>query len=157
MNMKKTLMTLAMTAGLAVVPLAAQSHGGRGGGHMGGDFMGRRAAAALNLTDTQKQFAKDLRQQNQERVQAITQQLRENRQAMQEAVKANNLSQIQTLASQHGNLSGQLTAIHAESMARFWAQLTPEQKAKAEEMRANMQERMKNRSGKARGGQQPQQ
>jgi Spy/CpxP family protein refolding chaperone len=151
-KIKNTLMTVALATGLSVIPLAAQS-GGRHGGPRGnfGDFMGRRGAVALDLTEAQKQFAKDLRTQNRERVQAIHQQLQQNRQAMQEAVKANNLSQIQVLANEQGRLHGQMSAIHAESMAKFWAQLTPEQKQKAEEARSKMRERMKNRRGGGAG------
>jgi Spy/CpxP family protein refolding chaperone len=158
MNMKNALMTVALATGLAVAPVAAQPHGrfgGRGGNF--GDMMHGRMGAALNLTEAQKQFARDLRTQNKDRVQALHKQLGENRSAMQEAVKANNVSQIQVLAAKQGELMGQLSAVHAESMAKFWAQLTPEQKQKAEELRTNRQERMKNRRGGVNQGQTPNQ
>ena len=68
-------------------------------------------------------------------------------------MKANNTAQIERLSAQQGNLMGKALAIRTESMAKFYATLTPEQRTKADQtfeqmksrMRQRMQERMQQR------------
>ena len=45
-------------------------------------------------------------------------------------------------------MQGQLLGIRNEAQAKFYASLTPEQKAKANEMRSKVRERMKERQEK---------
>lgn len=143
MNIKRTITTAALAVGLATVGIAAQDgHRGRGFGHHGG--MLGRAGAALNLTDTQKEFAKQLRADTRKQAEPIMAELRKNRQELADAVKSNNAGAITTLSQRQGDLTAQLSALHAKSMASFYAQLTPEQKAKAEEMHSKMKDRGKN-------------
>ena len=80
-------------------------------------------------------------------------QLRANRQALAAAVKANDVAQIHSLAAQQGNLQGQLIGIRSEARAKVYALLTPEQKAKADEMREKVRDRMKQRFEKRKGEQ----
>jgi Spy/CpxP family protein refolding chaperone len=100
---------------------------------------------ALNLTDVQKQQARTFFEQAKQNAQPLTQQLRQNRQALAAAVKASDVAQIQSLSAQQGNLQGQLLGIRSEAMAKVYATLTPEQKAKADEMRQKVRERFKQR------------
>lgn len=105
----------------------------------------RRLIQALDLTAAQKQQAKAIFQQARQNAQPIRQQLKQNREAFAAAVKANDIAQIQALASQQGNLRGQVAAIRGESMARFYSNLTPEQKTKADQMRQKIQQRIQQR------------
>jgi Spy/CpxP family protein refolding chaperone len=143
MNIKKTITTAAIAVGLATAGFAAQDgRHGRGFGHRGGMF--ERAGAALNLTDTQKEFAKQLAADTRTQAKPIMQELRQNRQDLAAAVKANNPTAINTLTQRQGELSAQLSALHAKSMASFYAQLTPEQRVKADEMHSRMKDRGNN-------------
>lgn len=142
MNWKKTLAMVTVTAGLAAVPAIAQPGAGRGHGRM---F--RHAAGELGLTEQQKQFAKQLFADSRKQAEPIATELKQVRQSLAAAVKANNTGEIATLSARQGVLSGQLAEVRANSMAKFYAQLTPEQKAKADELR----EQRRNRSGERHG------
>jgi len=144
MNIKKTITTAAIAVGLATAGFAAQDgRHGRGFGHRGGGML-ERAGAALNLTDTQKEFAKQLAADTRAQAKPMTAELRKNRQELAAAVKANNPGAISTLTQRQGELTAQLSALRAKSMASFYAQLTPEQRAKADEMHSKMKDRAKN-------------
>ena len=106
-----------------------------------------RMLAALNLTDAQKQQAKSLFQQTRQNLQPIVQQARQNRDALAAAVKANDTAQIQQLSAQQGNLNGQILAMRSASMAKFYATLTPDQRAKADQLRQQMKQRVQQRKG----------
>lgn len=121
---------------------AAGKHMRRGFAHRGG--MGRMFQN-LNLTDTQKQYAKDLFQQSRAANQGLRDQLKANHDALAVAVKSNNEADITRLTAEQGRIHGQLSAERAKAMAKFYAQLTPEQKTKAEEMRTQMRERFQQR------------
>jgi protein CpxP len=126
----------AMAAGMALaqVPAAPARQAMRG-----------RMMQTLNLSDAQKQQARTFLQQAKQNAQPLMTQLRANRQALAAAVKANDAAQIQSLAAQQGSLQGQLLGIRSEARAKVYALLTPEQKAKADEMREKVRERMKQR------------
>ena len=93
-----------------------------------------RMLKALNLTAEQKQQAQTIFQQTRQSVQPVAQQAKQNRQALADAVKANDTAKIQQLATQQGSLQGQLLTLRSESMAKFYALLTPDQRAKAEQI-----------------------
>jgi periplasmic protein CpxP/Spy len=105
----------------------------------------RRLFKALDLTDAQRQQARTIFQQARQNAQPIQQQLKQNRQAFAAAVKANDTAQIQALATQQGALHGQALAIRGESMAKFYGTLTPEQRAKADQVQQRMRQRMQQR------------
>jgi Spy/CpxP family protein refolding chaperone len=147
MKIRNTLTAAALAIGLSAVPTFAQPGPGRHhmrGGEFASAFHGRMAQA-LNLTDAQKELANQLRADTKAQAEPIVTELRQVRQELAAAVKANDTGAIQNLTTRQGNLQGQLAAIHANSMAKLYAQLTPEQKAKAEELRTQRQERMRNR------------
>jgi Spy/CpxP family protein refolding chaperone len=99
-----------------------------------------RMLKALNLTAAQKQQAKAIFQQTKQNVQPVAQQARQNREALAAAVKANDTAQIHNLSAQQGSLEGQVLAMRSESMAKFYATLTPDQRAKAEQIQQKMQQ-----------------
>jgi Spy/CpxP family protein refolding chaperone len=125
-------------------------HARRGPGGFGGGMFGR-AAAALNLTDAQKQYGRQVMQDARTQAQPLREQLNQNRQELEAAIKSNNTGAITQLTERQANLRGQVAAIHAKAMASFYAQLTPEQKAKAEELKAQRQHRMQNWRQKRQG------
>jgi Spy/CpxP family protein refolding chaperone len=87
----------------------------------------------LHLTDTQKQTAKSIFEDARTQAQPIVTQLKQGHQSMTAAVKGNRSdAEINDIAARQGALVGQLASIHAKAMAQFYAQLTPEQKTKAD-------------------------
>jgi Spy/CpxP family protein refolding chaperone len=120
-------------------------------GTMGGMLRGR-LAQALQLTDAQKEQAKSIFEQVRQTAQPLNQQLQQNRQALAAAVKANDAGQIQQLALAQGTLHGQLVTIRSQAMAKFYTILTPEQRAKADELHSRVQQRMQRRLGNRTNG-----
>lgn len=121
---------------------------GPGGfGHRG--QMLQRFAQALNLTDDQKAQAKSIFQDARQSAQPIMKQLMEERAALRDAAKAGKSdAEIDQLSTQVGTLSGQLAAIHSKAFEKFYALLTPEQRAKADSLQAQMKQRFLSRHPK---------
>jgi Spy/CpxP family protein refolding chaperone len=107
--------------------------------------MRQRMMKALNLTDAQKQQAKTIFQQAKQNAQPLRDQLKQNREALAAAVKADNVAQIQSLTAERGKLEGQMLGIRTEALARFYSTLTPDQKAKADQMHERIKARMHQR------------
>jgi Spy/CpxP family protein refolding chaperone len=159
MNTRKKIAAAVMAIGLAFgATVSAQQpeqgdetrRAGKTARHRGmhGDF-GRggllRMGAALNLTDAQKQFARQLMADTRKQAEPVTAELRQNRLDLQTAIKANNTTAITQLGERRGVLMGQLSTLHGKAMASFYQQLTPEQRAKADELQAKFRERAQNR------------
>ncbi|MBV9506610.1 MAG: Spy/CpxP family protein refolding chaperone [Acidobacteriia bacterium] len=105
-----------------------------------------RVAQRLNLTDAQKQQARSIFQQARQQAMPIREQLKQNRQALQAAAKSGQgEAQIQQLAKVQGDLLAHMVAIRTESAAKFYGMLTPEQRAKADQMQQQFRERTHNR------------
>lgn len=108
----------------------------------------RRAAARhrlleeLNLTDAQREQLRSIFQQAKQSAQPVRQQLKQNREALAAAVKANDTAQIPRLSQAEGNLMGQLITIRSEAKAKFYNTLTPEQRAKADQIHQMIRQRM---------------
>ena len=102
----------------------------------------KRLMKALNLSAAQKQQAKTIFQQARQNMQPLRQELQQNRQSMAAAVKANDTTQIRQLATQQGNVMGQLLAARHEAMAKFYATLTPDQRKKADKVQQRIQQRL---------------
>jgi Spy/CpxP family protein refolding chaperone len=100
---------------------------------------------ALNLTAAQKQQSKTIFDDARQKAAPIRQEMRQNREALHAAVKANNASDIERLSSHQGELQGKALAIRSEAMAKFYAILSPEQRTKADEMQSRMRQRMEER------------
>jgi Spy/CpxP family protein refolding chaperone len=139
MNLFRFGLIAALAAGMAFAQPAVPARGA------GRQMARHRMMKALDLTDAQKQQAKQIFQQAREAAQPVAKQLKDNRDALQTAIQANDTSQIQTLSAQQGALQGQLAAIRSGAMAKFYGTLTPEQRAKAQEIRSKVRERMAQR------------
>lgn len=100
---------------------------------------------ALNLTPAQSQQSKTIFDAAKQKAEPIRQEMRQNREALLAAVKANSTSQIERLSSHQGELQGKALAIRSEAMAKFYAILTPEQRTKADQMLSRMWQRMQER------------
>lgn len=107
---------------------------------------------ALNLTDAQKDQAKSIFQQARANAEPLRQQLRQNHQAMAQAIKADDEAAIQQLSRTRGELTSQILASHSVAAAQFYKVLTPEQRAKADQMRQNMRQRFQQRRSQQSNG-----
>jgi protein CpxP len=109
-------------------------------------------AKELNLTEAQQAQAKAIFDDARAQAQPLHEQLRNGHKAIADAVKANKSdAELQQLADAQGDVMGRLAGIHARAFARFYANLTPEQKAKADELHTKMQGRMMQGFGERRG------
>ncbi len=94
-----------------------------------------RMAARLNLTDAQKEQARAIMQSARESARPIAQQLKQNRLALHDAIKAGKPdADIDQLAATAGSLIGQEAAIRTKAFAKVYALLTPEQRMKADQL-----------------------
>lgn len=120
---------------------------GKKGFHRGGHGMMFRE---LDLTDEQKAQVKQISDASKTNVQPIREQMRANRQKLQELSANGNFdaAQVQAIAAQQGNLSAQLIVEKERVKAQIFQILTPEQRAKAAEMQTKMKERFQNRMEK---------
>lgn len=100
---------------------------------------------SLNLTPAQQQQAKAIRQSTRQEVQPMVQQLRHERQSLTAAIKAEDNAKIQQLSAAMGTLRGQVLAARSAGMAKFYALLTPDQKAKAAELGQQARQTMRSR------------
>jgi len=109
---------------------------------------GARLAAYLNLTPAQVAQAKADHQAARQSAQPIRQQLKQVRAAMFQAVRANDTAKIDQLSAQEAGLKGQLSAMRNEAFGKMYSTLTPEQRAKADQLPAHFrqmrQQRMQN-------------
>jgi Spy/CpxP family protein refolding chaperone len=147
--MKRTFVKLAAVAALATgfvfaqTPSPSPSPNPQTGSHQLVRRHRARFAQALNLTDAQKAQAKTIFQQARETAKPIREQLKQNRQALAAVVKAGgNEAELQKLATVQGKLRSQMVVIRSEAAAKFYASLTPEQKAKADQMQQRFHARV---------------
>lgn len=101
---------------------------------------GARLATYLNLTPAQAAQAKTELQAARQSAQPLHQQLKQVRSAMFQAVRANDTAKIGELSAQEANLKGQMSATRNEAFARIYTTLTPEQRAKADQLPAHFQQ-----------------
>ena len=97
---------------------------------------GPRGQATWGLSAAQKSEIKAIRQQGRTKTQPVADQLRQNREALRAAVKANDAAQIQTLSKTRGDLRGQALALRSQTRAKVYADLTPEQRQKLDARQA---------------------
>ena len=138
----------AMTAGMALAqqaPASPQPPAQAPAHRPLAAHMRQRLGRALNLSDAQKQQAKTIFQETRKQSEPDRAELRQNRQAMAEAVKADNTEQIRKLSKTEGELMGRLTAARSEARAKFYAILTPEQRASLAKLHTAMRQRIERR------------
>ena len=133
--------------------------GGRGRGPGGKGMIGMRGAMVaefLGLTESQQADIKTIRKAARDQSQPIRKQLRANRKALGETVKAEETAKIDALATKHGKLQGQLVAIRAKTRLGLKNVLTPEQQQKwtsfQEKRKAGWEKRRQQRRERSGGG-----
>ncbi|MGD0499415.1 MAG: Spy/CpxP family protein refolding chaperone [Bryobacteraceae bacterium] len=136
--MKRYLTTFAAVAALAAGLAYAQTSTAPQTGQTPGRAgllagVRQRVLKSLDLTADQQAQIKAILQGANQAAQPIRQQLQQNQQAIAAAVKANNVAQIQQLATVAGGLQSQLVVIRATARAKFYAVLTPDQQTKLED------------------------
>jgi Spy/CpxP family protein refolding chaperone len=143
----------AMTAGMALAQKAPPSLQSSAQTPMHRPFARERQnfLKALNLSDAQKQQAKAIFQETRERTKPVRAELRQNREALHAAIKADNRAEIQKLSKADGELMGRLMMARNEARAKFYSLLTPEQRATAEKLHAEFRHRMEQRREQRRG------
>lgn len=94
-----------------------------------------RMATRLSLTEDQKQQTRSILQAARESSKPLMQQLAQSRQAVRDGIKAGKSdAEINQLTASVGSLAGQMATIRAQAFAKTYSLLTPEQRAKADQM-----------------------
>jgi Spy/CpxP family protein refolding chaperone len=106
----------------------------------------------LNLTDAQKAQAKTIFGQARETAKPVREELKANREALRAAVKADRRSEIAKLSTERGNLMGKMLAVRTEAAAKFYQVLTPEQRAKADQLHQQFRQRTHERFNQRNAG-----
>lgn len=104
----------------------------------------KRAAVVLDLTEAQKQQIKAVLEAEKPVVQPLLKDLATNRQALLTTTDNGqfNEADVQTIATKQGQTLAQLIVEKERVKAQVYAILTPEQRAKAEKLRAHFEERI---------------
>ena len=153
--------TLAAAGWVGVTSLSAQvppdpSMGSRPMGRMGpmgprGGWDGMRigfALGQLDLTEEQRSQIRGIMQQHREEFRALRQRVQAARRALDAAVTAPTLDEgaVRAAAAARGEVETDAALTRARVHAEVWQVLTPEQRAKAETLRAQRHERVQQRS-----------
>jgi Spy/CpxP family protein refolding chaperone len=148
----------ALAAGMAFAQAASPSTSGNppAGAHRAAPNRARQhlddIAQKLNLSDAQRQQFHTIFREARQSAMPIREELRANRQALAAAVKTDKTGEIQQLATTRGKLMGQMTAIYSEARAKFYQTLTPEQRAKADQMHHEFRQQMRDRWSERKNG-----
>jgi Spy/CpxP family protein refolding chaperone len=92
--------------------------------------MMERMAKRYNLSADQQSQATTIFHGAREQAKALSPQLKQEHQAVSAAIKTDNEAQIDQILHHDAAMNAQARAIHAKAMAKFYAILTPDQKAK---------------------------
>jgi protein CpxP len=159
--------TIALTAGAALLAAGlgtaalAQDQGGRRGGRgfgPGGQGRGGFPLAQLDLTDAQRQQVRDVMQRHREDMDAVGKRLGEAHRAQRAAVETVPVNEAlirstsQALATAQTDMALLQARIHTD----MWGLLTPDQQAKAKELKAQRDARAKERGQRRQQRQQQQ-
>ena len=142
-----TAVALLAVATIALAGSAPHRRMGGGEGHFMG--LGPRIAAYLELTDVQKTQAKAIHDGTRASIEPLMEQRRQNRWAIDDLLDGENpsASAIGDLVITNRRIDDQVRVIRENARAQFVALLTPEQKAKYDEMIARQEERRERRIG----------
>ncbi len=149
-----TAVSLLAVATIALAHPGSAPHRRRGGGD--GHFLGLgpRIAGYLELTDVQKAQAKAIQDGAKASIEALMEQRRQNRWSIDDLLDGENpsASSIGELVITNRRIDDQVRVIRENGRTQFVALLTPEQKAKYDEMIARHEERRERRiDGRAEG------
>jgi Spy/CpxP family protein refolding chaperone len=152
---KKSILAAALAAGIAglavAAPASARPHEGYGYGVEGPGFEGRgghrgelggRMMRELNLSDAQRDKMFEIRHAAQPAMREKMNEFRKNRIALREAATAKDYDapRVRQLADEGAKLQADLTVMRVETQQKALAVLTPEQRAKLEQLRGQRRE-----------------
>jgi len=130
-------MVLAVAAGLATTALAQ----GRGFGHHHGWMLGRMTKE-LNLTEAQQTQIKTILQTERAKMRPLMQQLHQNEKAQSAAVTgAFDETQARAFAGKQTQIMSDLIVEKERTKSEIYAVLTPDQRAKAQQLLEQRQQR----------------
>src|ERR1700737_2075800 len=134
-----------MAAGLVIAYAETPSHSAANGQHRSEnrqqamEHRFERLSAYLNLTDAQKTQAKAIMKEAHESAMKFRPEMKQNREAMAQAIKTDKTADIERLAKGEGQLMGKTIAIRTEAFAKIYQTLTPEQRVKADKLPQHFQ------------------
>jgi periplasmic protein CpxP/Spy len=125
-------------------PEARRSGAGRFGGPAGRGLPG---VAGLDLTETQQQQIRDVRQRYREELQRAGEQVRQALEARRQAVEAVPINEgaIRATTQRIAEAQAEAAIVQARIHNDVWAVLTPAQQAQAETLKAQRADRLKQR------------
>jgi Spy/CpxP family protein refolding chaperone len=127
--MKQTF-AMGLLDSLAMLAPAALPQHGPGAGHPGMHAV----LGQLGLTEAQKTQAHQIFEDARTQAQPVIEQMKAGHDQLAAAVKKNDTARMDALAAGQGALMGKVAGVHARAFAKFYAILTPEQQAKADQM-----------------------
>jgi len=127
----------AQPPGQGQAPAPSKSTSMRPHYRMIGGPMVHRLTRELNLTPDQQTQARKIFEQARQQAQSLNPALRGQRQALSAAIKSDNESQIDRITLQGAQINARDRAIHAKAMAKLYSILSPDQKAKFDQVGAN--------------------
>jgi protein CpxP len=144
--------SIALTAGSAllvtglVTGAMAQGEGGHRG-RRGSGPGGFRGLAQLDLTDAQREQVRDVRKRHEAELKEARTRLRAAHDAQRQAANAVPVDEARIRATSQAMADAQaeMTVLRARVHSEIMSSLTPEQQAKAKELRAQRETRMKER------------
>lgn len=136
-----------LVTGLATGAIAQGGRGPRGEGYRGLGMGGGRMAAELNLTDAQREQVRDVHQRHEAELKEARTKVMAARDAHRKAAQAIPVdeAQIRAMSQALAEAQADMTVLRARVHSEVFALLTPEQQAKAKELRAQRETRMKER------------
>jgi protein CpxP len=133
--------TMAAALTLSATMAVAAPHGGGKHHKRGGEMMGPRVAAKLNLTDAQKQQIRDLHKSFREQNKATFENAREARKAFREAKKANDTARMEQVKPAMEAQRAEFKQLRDARRQQLLSILTPEQRTQFEAMKAEREQR----------------
>lgn len=126
-------------------------HGKRDGkrGGMRGNGFGKMFKG-LDLTDAQKTQIKEIQKASHDANKSLHDQMRQNQQQLRQLSESGTFDEaaVTTLANQQGQLHAQMIVARQKTMTQMFNILTPEQKTKFAELKAQFKQKMEERKAK---------
>lgn len=110
----------------------------------------QRLTARLNLTSDQQSQVKAILKDSRAQAKDLSAKLKDERSALEAAVKSDSSQEIDRITQQNAQVNAQIRAVRAKAMAKIYAVLTPDQKAKIDQrMDRMLGRRAANRSARS--------
>ena len=148
-------LALVAILGTSVAMAAAQPGPGRWRGGPGGPADGRGGAAlhigelrGLDLSDAQREQVRGIVASHRDETRAVHERQRTAMRALEEAARGTDEAAIRQQAEAVGVVMADAAVLRSRVRAEVWAVLTPDQQARAEQLRAERETRMRERQAR---------